>query len=335
MRRMRIAVIHDYGDVFRTTAMFPQLRDHEVFIHTDAYTDPTRVVAQVRGCDAVMLTQQRVPFRRDVIEQLPDLKFVCQTGPNASHLDVTACTDHGIVVSIGHHSKELTEGHGHSTTAELAWSLILSSLRHLPYEIERMKRGHWQSTVGTRLFGRSLGVYGFGHIGAAVARVGRTFGMKVTCWGREGSITRARAQGFEVGASRAAFFAENDIISLHLAATPETCGVITAEDLGRMKPTALLVNTSRASIIADGALVAALAQGRPGFAAVDVFEEEPVVGASHPLLSMPNAICTPHLGYAERDAYEGMYATAVEHLLAFAAGRPIDILNPEVTRKIR
>lgn len=327
---MKIAVIHDYADVFRTTSSFARLQDHELRIYTDAYTDSARVVEQVNGCDAVLLTQQRVPFGRNVIERLPDLRFVCQSGPNASHLDVAACTDHGIVVSIGHHSKELTEYAGYSCTAELTWGLILASLRHLPYEVERFKRGHWQSTVGTRLFGRTLGVYAFGHIGGAVARVGRAFGMKVVCWGRATSIARAKAEGFEIATSRAAFFEHADVVSLHLPANDETHGIVTAADLERMKPTALLVNTSRASIIAPGALVAALEAGRPGCAAVDVYEQEPIVGASHALLGMSNVICTPHLGYAEHSSYEGMYATAVEQLIAFAAGTPIDVLNPEV-----
>ncbi len=330
---MKIAVIHDYADVFRTTATFHQLKDHDVVVHTDAYTDPARVVEQVSGCDAVVLTQQRVPFQRGVIERLPELKFVCQTGPNANHLDVAACTDHGIVVSLGHHSKALTEGHGFSTTAELAWGLILAALRHLPYEIERLKQGHWQSTVGGRLFGRTLGVYAFGHIGAAVARIGRAFGMNVVCWGREHSTAQARAEGFAIATSRAAFFETCDVISLHLPGNSATRGLVTEEDLDRMKPTALLVNTSRAEIIAEGALVSALQRGRPGFAAVDVYEAEPVIDAAHPLLKMNNVICSPHLGYAERDAYEGMYATAVEHLLAFAAGAPIGVLNPEVLAK--
>ena len=330
---MKISVIHDYADVFRTTRAFERLKDHEVIIHTDAYTDPARVVEQVKGCEAVVLTQQRVPFPRKVVEQLPGLKFVCQTGPNASHLDVAACTDHGIVVSIGHHSKAITERDGFSITAELSWALILASLRHLPYEVERFKRGYWQSTVGTRLFGRTLGVYAFGHIGGAVARVGRAFGMKVVCWGREGSIARAKADGFEIAASREAFFESADVISLHLPANKETRGIVTADDLGRMKPTALLVNTSRAPIIAEGALVAALKAGRPGFAAVDVYEEEPVVGANHPLLKMSNVLCTPHLGYAERDSYESTYATAVDQLLAFAEGKPTEVMNPEVRAK--
>lgn len=331
---MKISVIHDYADVFRTTSAFARLRDHELLIHTDAYTDAARVVEQVRGCDAVLLTQQRVPLSRRIIEQLPELKFVCQTGPNASHLDISACTDHGVLVSLGHHSSQLTEIAGFSATAELAWGLIIASLRHLPFEIERLKRGHWQSTVGRALAGQTLGVYAFGHIGGALARVGRAFGMQVLCWGRDGSLAKARAAGFEAAASREAFFESADIVSLHLPLNAETRGIVTAEDLRRMKPSALLVNTSRAPIIAEGALVAALLAGRPGFAAIDVYEEEPVVGADHPLLKMENVLCTPHLGYAERVSYEGMYATAADQVLAYAAGSPIGVVNPEVLAKV-
>lgn len=327
---MKISVIHDYADVFRTTQAFQRLRQHEILVHTDACNEPARVVEQVQGCQAVLLTQQRVPLPRAVIEQLPQLKFVCQTGPNASHLDVAACTDHGIVVSIGHHSGAAMESHGFSNTAELAWGLIIGSLRHLPYEVERLKQGHWQSTVGTGLFGRTLGIYAFGHIGAAVARVGRAFGMQVLCWGREGSVARARAEGFAIAPGREAFFESCDVLSLHLPGSAR--GMVSADDLRRMKPTALLVNTSRAAIIAPGALAAALEQGRPGFAAVDVFEEEPVLGGRHPLLGLKNALCTPHLGYAEQRAYEDMYATAADQLIAFAAGKPVDVLNPEALR---
>ena len=327
---MKIAVIHDYADVLRSTRAYPRLQEHEVIIHTEAYTDPARVIAQAAGCDALLLTQQRVPLTRHIIEHLPGLKFISQTGRNTNHLDVPACTQHGIVVSAGGGGGG---GSPYSTTAELAWGMILASLRHLPYEVERLKQGHWHSTVGTRLFGRTLGVYAFGHIGAAVARVGKAFGMHVVCWGREGSTARARAEGFEVAASRAAFFETADVLSLHLPGNRETRGMITADDLARMQPTALLVNTSRAPIIAEGALVAALRQGRPGFAAVDVYEEEPVVGATHPLLHMPNVLCTPHLGYAERGSYEALYALAVDQLLAFAAGKPINVANPEAVGK--
>ena len=322
---MKIAVIHDYANALRGTRAFGKLNGHEVIVHSEAYTDPARVVEQITGCDAVLLTQQRVRMTRQIIERLPGLKFISQTGRNVYHLDIAACTEHGIVVSAGGGEG----GTPYSTTAELAWGLIIASLRQLPYEVERMKQGHWHSTVGTRLYGKTLGVYAFGHIGAAVARVGRAFGMNVLCWGREGSTARAKAEGFEIAASREAFFETADVISLHLPGNKDTRGIVTAADLARMKPTALLVNTSRAPIIAEGALVGALQKGRPGFAAVDVYEEEPVVGANHPLLRMKNALCTPHLGYDERDNYERMYAQAVERLLAYAGGKPIEVMNPE------
>ena len=329
---MKIAVIHDYADMFRKNRAFSKLKGHEVLVHTDAYTDPARVVEQAAGCDALVLTQQRVPLTRQVIEKLPALKFISQTGGNVYHLDVAACTEHGIVVSAPSHGA----GSGknpYSTTAELAWALILASLRHIPFEVERLRQGQWQSTSGTRLFGKTLGIYAFGHIGAAVARVGRAFGMKVVCWGREGSTARAKAEGFEVAASRELFFESADVISLHLIGGKETRGIVTGTDLARMKPTALLVNTSRAPIIAEGALVAALEKGRPGFAAIDVYETEPVVGASHPLIKMKNVICTPHLGYCEDEQYEGIYGGAVNRLLAWIEGKPVDVINPEALRK--
>ena len=323
---MKISVIHDYADVLRTTRAFPRLKGHDVAIYNDAYTDPARVVAQVKGCDALLLTQQRVPITRKIVEQLPQLKFISQTGRNVGHLDAAACTDHGILVSAGGHGTKSP----YTVTGELAWALILASLRHLPYEVERLRQGHWHSTVGTRLHDQTLGIYSFGHIGSGVARVGRAFGMKVVCWGREGSLAKAKAEGFEIAASREAFFENADVVSLHIKSNDATRGIVTATDLARMKPTALLVNTSRAPIIEDGGLVAALKKGRPGFAAVDVYEDEPVIGGNHPLLKMKNALCTPHLGYSERSDYEAIYATGVEQLLAYVAGKPINMLNPEV-----
>ena len=224
---MKIAVIHDYADVFRTTRAYQRLRGHEVVVHTDAYTEPARVVEQVAGCEAVLLTQQRVPVTREVVAQLPDLRFISQTSANVYHVDVAACTEHGVVVSAGRGGARTA----YSTTAELTWGLIIASLRHLPFEVERLKQGFWHSTVGTRLEGQTLGIYAFGHIGAAVARVGRAFGMKVVCWGREGSTARARAEGFEVAASRGAFFAGADVLSLHLPGGAATRGIVTADDL--------------------------------------------------------------------------------------------------------
>jgi D-3-phosphoglycerate dehydrogenase len=326
---MKIAVIHDYADALRNTRAYPKLQGHDVKIYNDAYTDPARVVEQVKGCDALLLTQQRVVITPQILDQLPQLKFISQTGRNVYHLDVAACTARGITVSAGGHDSKSP----YTTTGELAWALILASLRHIPFEVENFKAGQWHSTVGTRLYGHTFGMYAYGHIGSGVAKVAKAFGMNVICWGREGSLTRAKAEGFEAAASREAFFEQSDVISLHLPSNAGTRGIITAADLARMKPTALIVNTSRAPIIADGALVEALKKGRPGFAAVDVYEEEPVVGGNHPLLKMKNVICTPHLGYSEKGSYESIYEGGVEQLLAYAAGKPINVLNPEAAGK--
>ena len=197
-----------------------------------------------------------------------------------------------------------------------------------------MKDGKWQATVGTGLKGRTLGVYAYGRIGSVVAGVGRAFGMQVMCWGREGSTTKAREAGFEIAASREAFFETCDIVTLHLPLNKDTRGIVTAQDLSRMKPTALFVNTSRAPIVQEGALVEALKKGRPGRAAVDVYESEPVLDRNHPLLKMPNVICTPHLGYVEERGYAGIYGVATDQLLAFAAGKPINVANPEALEEV-
>lgn len=315
---MKIAVIHDYGDAFRKTAASARLEGHEILVDTAARTDWERLA----GVEALVLTQQRVRVTRELLERLPKLKFISQTGKNLNHLDLAACAARGIVVSAGAYGS----AGPYSRTAELAWGLIIAALRHLPYEAARLMAGHWQSTVGTGLAGKTLGVYAFGNIGAAVARVGKAFGMHVVCWGREGSTGRARAEGFAVAPGREAFFEGADVLSLHLPGNEQTRGIVTAADLARMKPQALLVNTSRASIIAEGALAEALRRGRPGFAAVDVYEEEPVLGAAHPLLALPNALCTPHLGYAERETFEAIYRVAVDQLLAYAAGKPINVV---------
>lgn len=320
---MRIAVIHDYADCFRRAPAFARLAGHEVVVSTAAGGGADEVVAAARDAEALVLTQQRVAVTGEMLRRLPGLRFIAQTGRNTDHLDLAACREQGIVVSVGRRSS----AGPYSTTAELTWALILASRRHLPFEAARLRGGHWQSTAGTRLHGRTLGVYAFGHIGAAVARVGRAFGMDVVCWGREGSLARAAAEGFTAAADRAAFFAAADIVTLHLPLNAATGGIVTAGDLALMKPDALLVNTSRAGIIAPGALAAALRAGRPGFAAVDVYEQEPVTGARHPLLGLDNALCTPHLGYAEQGTLASLYEVAIDQLLAFAAGAPIDTIG--------
>ena len=213
------------------------------------------------------------------------------------------------------------------STAELTWGLVLAAMRHIPQEIARLKEGKWQGSLGLGLRGRTLGIFGYGRIGSVVAGYGRAFGMRVIAWGREGSLTRARADGFELAANQEALFEEADVLCLHLKLSDETQGIVTAAHLAKMKPSALLVNTARAELIEAGALEKALRAGRPGLAAVDVYEDEPV--ADHPLLHMENAICTPHLGYVEKDSYELYFSSAFDQVLAFAAGNPTNIINPQ------
>ena len=316
---MKIAVIDDYQDAFRKTKAFPKLAGHEVVVYTDTEKDPARLAERLKDADAVVLTQQRSPFPKSVIEKLPKLKMLSQTGKNAYHIDLEAAKAKGIVVSAG-------GGSSPNPTAELTWAIILAGLRHIPDEVQRMKEGKWQGHVGIGLKDKTLGVYAFGRIGSIVAGVGKAFGMKVVVWGRDASTAKAREAGYEVAASREAFFEASDIVTIHLPLNKDTRGLITAEDLGRMKPTAMIVNTSRAPIIAEGALVDALKKGRPGFAAIDVYESEPMTDAKNPLLGMKNVICTPHLGYVEERVYEGIYGVAVDQILAFAEGKPINVV---------
>jgi len=320
---MKIAVLDDYQDVFKELGHFHRLAAHEVVTFSEPERDMDRLAERLQDFDAVMLTQQRTWFRRSLLERLPNLKLISQTGGTA-HIDLDACTEQGIVVSAGG-----AKGSS-SDTAELTWGLIIASLRHLVFEVDQLKRGKWQTTLGTSLRGRTLGVYALGKIGGEVAAVGQAFGMRVVCWGREGSLARAREFGYAVADSREAFFESADIVSLHLPLNGETRGIVSAAGLARMQPSALIVNTSRAGIIEEGALEQALRGGRPGFAAVDVFEDEPVLGGEHPLLQMENALCTPHLGYVTRDRYESFYEATIEHILAFEQGRPIHVANPEV-----
>jgi len=323
---MKIAIIDDYQDAFRSLECTKRLAGHELMVFTDTEKDPAKLAARLQDAEVVVLTQQRSRMPRALVEKLPKLKLLSQTGHNVYHIDIAACTEHGIVVSAG--------GRGNpNPTAELAWGLILAALRRIPQEAQRMKNGLWQGSIGTGLAGKTLGIYAYGRIGSLVANVGKAFGMRVWCWGREGSTAKAKAAGFEVAPSREAFFAESDVISIHLPLNDGTRGIITLEDLGRMKQSALIVNTSRAPIIAKDALATALKAGRPGRAAVDVYEDEPVTGGNHPLIAMDNVVCTPHLGYVEEKTYESYYGTAVEQILAYAAGKPINVANPEVLNK--
>lgn len=322
---MKIAVIDDYPDVFKTLKCYPKLAGHEVVIFNDTPNDVASLAKKLADADAVVLTQQRSYFTRELIERLPKLKVIGQTGRAATHVDLQACSDQGIVVSAG--------GSGNSSaTAEITWGLILSALRNLPKEVASVKAGGWQTTVGTGVNRKTIGIYAYGKIGSIVAAVGKAFGARVICWGREGSTGRAKAAGYEVAASREAFFAESDIISLHLPLNGETRGIVGAADLALMKPSALIVNASRSGLIAKGALLTALKAGRPGFAAVDVYDKEPV-GADEELVKLPNVTCTPHLGYCTRESYEEYYATVVDDLVNFANGKPTNVLNPDALKK--
>lgn len=320
---MKIAVLDDFQQVFRTLDCTARLDHHEVVTFLDSVKDPVALAERLRGFDAVVLTQQRTPLTRATIERLDRLVLVAQTGYHTAHIDLAACTERGILVSGASAGPSIA-------TAELTWALILAARRHIVHEATSLKQGRWQTTIGDGLFGRTLGIYALGKTGAMVAPVGRAFGMRVVCWGRAGSLGRAADAGYEVAASRERFFAESDIVTLHLPLNDETRGIVTSADLRSMKPSALIVNTSRSGIIEPGALVRALEAGRPGHAAVDVYDEEPITDpASEKLLSMANALCTPHLGYVERANYEKLFGGVVKSILAFAAGAPVDVANPD------
>jgi D-3-phosphoglycerate dehydrogenase / 2-oxoglutarate reductase len=281
----------------------------------------------LRETEALVLIRERTEIRAPLLRRLPTLRLISQRSVYP-HIDVDACTELGVVVSSNMHP-----GTPSYATAELTWALVLAAMRQLPRQVAALKAGTWQVGVGHTLRGKTLGVYGYGRIGSAVAGYGEAFGMNVWAWGTSGSRERARSDGYAVAPSKEAFFSECDVISLHLRLVDATRGIVTAGDLARMKPTALLVNTSRARLIEPGALVAALRSGRPGMAAVDVYDEEPVLDAGHPLLALENVVCTPHIGYVTRDEYELQFADVFDQIVAFAAGTPINVVNPEVLER--
>jgi len=316
---MRIVIPDDYQDTVRGLACFSKLTGHSVKVYTDTVKEIDALAERFQEADALVLIRERTRITAPLLEKLPRLRLISQTGKGTAHIDLAACRRHGVVVTAGSGSPY--------APAELTWALVLAALRHVPYEAARLRAGHWQSTLGTGLRGRTLGIWGYGKIGTLVAGYGRAFGMDVRVWGREGSLSRARSDGYALFAGREELFERSDVLSLHLKLSAETRGIVTAGDLARMRPDALLVNTSRAELIADGALEAALRAGRPGFAAVDVYEEEPVLGAAHPLLALDNTVCTPHLGYVERDGYELYFGQAFDQIVAFAEGRPVNAVS--------
>jgi len=310
---MRIVIPDDYQDCVRSLDCFARLAGHEVRVFHDTVTGIDALAERFADADAIVLTRERTRIDAALLERLPRLRIISQTGKLAGHVDLRACAARGVVV---------TEGTGAgSATAELAWTLALASRRFLVQEAIGMRQGLWQRHLGQQLGGQRLGVWSYGRIGRQVAGFGKAFGMRVWVWGRQGSTDMARRDGVEVAPSREAFFEDSDIISLHVRLNPETIGLVTACDLDRMKTTALLVNTSRAELIEPHALEQALVRGRPGFAAVDVYEQEPVMHPGHPLAALPNALCTPHIGYVERDNYERYFGIAFDNINRFADGR--------------
>jgi D-3-phosphoglycerate dehydrogenase len=308
---MNIVIPDDYQDAVRRLDCFAKLRGHDVTIFNDTVKDLDVLAQRFRDADALVLIRERTAIDDALLSRLPRLKLISQTGKGTSHIDVDACARRGVTVAVGTGSP--------FAPAELTWALVLAAMRRIPQESAHLRAGGWQQLLGTTVRGRTLGIFGYGKIGSLVAGCGRAFGMNVLVWGREGSQSRARKDGYDVAQSQHALFAESDVLSLHLRLNEETRAIVTRADLALMKPDALLVNTSRAELIERDALEAALRAGRPGFAAVDVYEEEPILGAQHPLLAMDNVVCTPHLGYVEKDSYELYFGQAFDNVIAFAS----------------
>ncbi|RPH41458.1 MAG: D-2-hydroxyacid dehydrogenase family protein [Burkholderiales bacterium] len=317
---MRIAILDDYQDAARGLACFGRLEGHEVEVFRDTLTDVDAIAKRLDGFDAVVAIRERTRFTREQIERLsPRLRLISLTGPLSGHVDMAAAGARGITVCQG-------RGSG-ASAPELTWALVLAATRHIALEDRRLREGRWQTTIGRVLSGLTLGILGYGRIGAKVAGYGRAFGMDVLVHGREGSRERAARDGHALAASQAELFERSDVLSIHLSMNDGTRHSVRAGDLACMKPDALLVNTARAGLIEPGALLAALRAGRPGMAALDVFDVEPLP-ADDPLLALDNVLLAPHLGYVTRDGYEVLFGDAFDNLLAFAAGRPINVIAP-------
>ena len=322
---MKITILDDYSDTVHSLSCFGKLAGHEVTIWNDHLQDTDGLTARLRDAECLVLLRERTKIRTPLLEQLPNLKLISQRSVYP-HIDVETCTRLGIVVSSSQHP-----GVPSYAAAELTWALVLAAMRRLPQEMAAMQAGRWQAPgIGNSLHGKTLGLYGYGRIAGAVAGYAKAFGMTVLIWAREPSRERARADGWSVAASKAEFFATSDVLSLQMRLVDATRGIVTAADLARMKPTALIVNTSRAPLIEPGALVAALKAGRPGMAAVDVYEDEPVLDRNYPLLTMPNALCTPHIGYVTREEYEVQFVDIFDQITAWCAGTPSNVVNPDV-----
>jgi D-3-phosphoglycerate dehydrogenase len=323
---MNISILDDYHDTLRTLPCFGKLDGYDVTVWNDHVQDIGLLAARLHDAEVLVLFRERTQIREPLLERLPNLKFISQRSVYP-HVDIDACTRLGVIVSSSQHP-----GTPSYAAAELTFGLILSAMRQIPQHVAALKAGQWQVGIGSTLRGKTLGIYGYGRIGGVVAGYGRTFGMNISVWARPATLAAARADGYPTARSKEEFFAGCDVISLHMRLVPATRHIVTAADLARMKPTALLVNTSRAPLIEPGALVDALRAGRPGMAAVDVYEAEPVSDPQFPLLNMRNVVCTPHIGYVTRDEYQVQFAEIFDQINAYAAGTPINVVNPDVLK---
>jgi len=321
---MKIAVLDDYFNTIPTLKCFAKLAGHEVKVWNDHVQEVDRLAERLRDIEALVLIRERTQIRTPLLEKLPRLRLISQRSVYP-HIDVDTCTRLGIILSSGQHADTPSYA-----TAEFTWGLVIAAMRQIPQQMASLKAGQWQMGIGSSLRGKTLGIYGYGRIGAVVAGYGRAFGMPVQVWAREASLAKARVDGHAAARSKDAFFEECDVISLHMRLVDATRGIVNEADLARMKPTALIVNTSRAGLIEPGALVRALRAGRPGMAAVDVYEKEPLVDPRNPLLGLPNVVCTPHLGYVSRDEYEIQFSDIFDQIVAYAAGAPANVVNSKV-----
>ena len=326
---MKISILDDYFDTLRTLPSFQKIKGHEVVIWNDHMQDTGALAARLKDAECLVLIRERTKIQADLLERLPRLKLISQRSVYP-HIDIAACTRCGVVVSSNQHA-----GIPCYAAAELTWALILAAARQLPQQMAALQAGKWQIGVGTTLRDKTLGIFGYGRIGATVAGYGKAFGMKVLVWARDESLARARADGHATARSGAEFFATCDVITLHMRLVPATRHIVKAEDLARMKPDAMLVNTSRAPLIEPGALVAALRAGRPGYAAIDIFEDEPVRDPDLPLLRFEQVVATPHIGYVTREEYEMQFADIFDQIVAYAAGTPTNVVNPDVLGRMR
>lgn len=325
---MKVTILDDYFDTLRGLRCFRKLAAHDVEVFTDHTQDVAELATRLADTEALVLIRERTRIEAALLERLPRLRLISQRSVYP-HIDIEACTRRGVIVSSDQHP-----GTPSYAAAELTWALLLAAARQLPQQAAALKAGTWQVGVGDTLRGKTLGIYGYGRIGRAVAGYGVAFGMRVVVWSGEASRQAAREDGLDVAASQRALFAESDTVTLHLRLVPATRGVVTAADLAAMAPTAILVNTSRAGLIEPGALVDALRAGRPGRAAVDVFEREPLRDPEDPLLALDNAVCTPHIGYVTRDEYELQFSDIFDQVIAYANGTPTNVVNPEVLTRL-